>query len=469
MTRRSARRPITCSLAGMAIVTAALTVGSRPSAQTGSPPPATAADTLYNAKCALCHGAAGDGNGAAAAYLVTRPRDFRQGRFKVRTTETGHLPTDEDLKRTIREGMHSTSMPAWQPFLSDADVTALVVKVKSFSPRFEGEPPTTVMPGAEIPSSAESVAAGQVAYDRLICAGCHGTDGAGTDAIATDLADDWGMPTRATNLTEPWTFRGGAAPSDIFMRLRTGMNGTPMPSYTTAAADPELWHVANYVASLGRKPVWKMTADEVNAFYGAQDEAARSNAVERGRYLVNSLSCHDCHTPVRTDGSQIEELSLAGGQRWRVVPYGDRISANLTSDKETGLGNVSDDQIKGTLTKGLRRDGTRMLPFPMPWPSYANLKPGDLDAVIAYLRTRPPVINRIPAPTYPNTVAFLIGKFRWLILGNDPPSILYPDNAGSAQPKAAVQGAGRPPLSPLALATQTRTRTTAYARKGAER
>ena len=73
-----------------------------------------------------------------------------------------------------------------------------------------------------------------------------------------------------------------------------------------------------------------------------------------------------------------------------------------------------------------------MLPFPMPWPSYASLTPSDLTAIVAYLRTIPPISNRIPAPARPNIVSYLWGKFQLLILKKDMPLLAFPGNAGSA-------------------------------------
>ena len=62
-----------------------------------------------------------------------------------------------------------------------------------------------------------------------------------------------------------------------------------------------------------------------------------------------------------------------------------------------------------------------MLPFPMPWPAYGNLKPEDLDALIAGLRSLPPVSNAIPAPKEPSLIPYLWGKFQFLILKRDIP------------------------------------------------
>ena len=112
-------------------------------------------------------------------------------------------------------------------------------------------------------------------------------------------------------------------------------------------------------------------------------------------------------------------------------PFGDFIGYNLTSDKETGLGNWTDEQIKQAVTRGTRPDGSRMMPFPMDWASFSTLTPQDLDALIAYLRTVPPVSNRIPSHRQPFLPVYLWGKFKFLMLGDDPPIAFFPGNAGS--------------------------------------
>jgi cytochrome c oxidase cbb3-type subunit 2 len=86
---------------------------------------------VYAQHCAQCHGEKGDGQGTGAAHLLPRPRDFTTGKFKLRTTPSGALPTDDDLKRVVRLGMPYTSMPPW-PLLSDAEVDAVVQYLKSF-------------------------------------------------------------------------------------------------------------------------------------------------------------------------------------------------------------------------------------------------------------------------------------------------------------------------------------------------
>jgi mono/diheme cytochrome c family protein len=385
---------------------------------------------LYEARCASCHGTTGRGDGENAGFLNPAPRDFASGRYKFRSTETGSLPSDDDLTRSITEGMHSTAMPAWKPFLSQEQVRALVSHIKTLSPRFASEQPRPITMGLEPPATLENAEAGRAAYEKMKCAACHGTDGRGTGAIAHELKDDWGRPTRATDLTEPWSFRGGNTVRDIYLRFRTGMNGTPMPSFLNAASDSELWQLAVFVKTMGRKPLWEMKGDEVAGFYKDRQQVAASDIVKHGEYIVSISGCAICHSPYRADNTMIDGMKFAGGQRWRVNPFGDFVSYNLTSDKETGLGSWTDDQIKTFVTKGIRRDGTRMLPFPMPWPNYAHMKADDLNALVAFLRSLPPVSNRIPPPARPNIVSYLAGKFRMLVLKEDPPTNSYAGNAG---------------------------------------
>jgi mono/diheme cytochrome c family protein len=397
--------------------------------------PASLADgaRLYQARCASCHGKGGRGDGEYAGLLNPRPNDFTTARYKFRTTETGSLPTDADLAHSISEGLHSTAMPSWKPFLTQEQVGAVITHVKTLSPRFGSEQPRPITMGLEPPSTPENIEAGRAVYDKLRCAACHGVDGRGTGAIARMLKDDWGRATRATYLTEPWTFRGGDTIRDIYLRFRTGMNGTPMPSFLGAATDAELWQLAVFAKTMARRPLWEMAGSEVSGYYKDQQLEAAKDVEKHGEYIANISGCAFCHSPFGDDNTIIEQFKFAGGRKFRVVPFGDFISYNLTSDKETGLGSWTDDQIKTFVTKGIRRDGTRMIPYPMPWPNYAHMNDDDLNALVAFLRSLPAVMNRIPPPRQPNIASYLAGKFRLLILKQDPPLYEYPGDAGGRQ------------------------------------
>lgn len=396
---------------------------------------------IYKARCTICHGVDGKGDGVAAALITPRPRDFTAGKFKFRTTESGSIPTDDDLERIIKHGAAGTAMPAWEPFLRGDSLKAVIAYVKSFSPRFEHEQPKPIRMSPVIPGTPASIAAGKRIYERLQCAKCHGVDGEGTGAVAQQLTDDWGYGIEATKLTEPWTFRNGSSSSEIYSAISAGLDGTPMPSYSGAAKGDELRHVANYVVSLARKPVWSMDAAELDAFYRTLRQRDLSNPVKRGKYLSALLGCKSCHTPLREDGTFIEELQYAGGQRWGAGPYGSYFTNNITPDKATGLGDWTDEQIKQAIVRGIGRDGRRFIPLYMPWTSSANLTDEDQNALIAYLRSIPAIHNQVPGPEPLNIFSYMVGKFKMLILHDDFPSIVHPGNAGDAQTSGTGKGA----------------------------
>ena len=385
---------------------------------------------IYDKHCLECHGSGGKGDGPAAHMLTPRPRDFTSARYKIRTTETGSLPTDADIQRSVRQGLGGSAMPAWQDLLSDADINAVVGYIKRFAPRFASEIPQVIVPADTPAGWTENAARGQAVYETLQCGKCHGTDGRGTGAVTSSFMDDWNHPLRATDLTEPWTFHGGTTSTDVYMRFRSGMAGTPMPSFKETASETDMRDLAAYVVALARRPVWEMSADEVKTLYARHDSEAKANPVRRGQYLVETMMCTLCHTPIDENRRAIDGAYLAGGLRMTVPPFGTFTAYNLTSDKETGLGNWTDDQVRQALTKGIRPDGSRMLPFPMDWAAFALMPADDIDAIIAYLRTLPPVRNKIPEPDTPALPAYLWGKFKILILGQEPPLEVHYGNAG---------------------------------------
>jgi mono/diheme cytochrome c family protein len=207
---------------------------------------------LYGRYCSQCHGESGDGEGYATPHLSPKPRNFTTGKYKIRTTPTGALPTHQDLVNIIRRGMPYTSMPAW-PTLTDQEVSDLAYFVASFSPEFakaENIPKPVSFPSAP-KVTKESVELGKKLYEETGCVKCHGTLGRGDGASAPTLKDDWGNPIRPADLAQSWTFRGGSTREDIYRAMSTGLNGTPMPGFGDDALKPEQkWAITDFIDSL---------------------------------------------------------------------------------------------------------------------------------------------------------------------------------------------------------------------------
>lgn len=159
-----------------------------------------------------------------------------------------------------------------------------------------------------------------------------------------------------------------------------------------------------------------------------QPSAAVTEArVARGKYLVQYGGCNDCHTPLKlTDQGPVPDFSrmlsghpegtklpppelkqgpwfaaTAGMTAW-AGPWGISYAANLTPDKNTGLGIWTEDMfVKAMRTGKHMGDGREILP-PMPWRAVAGLSDDDIKAVFAYLRTVPAITNHVPHPIGPH-------------------------------------------------------------------
>lgn len=224
-----------------------------PALQAQAPHPGKA---TYDRWCAGCHGVDGQGEGVAAGYMLPRPRDFTQALYQIRSTPSGALPTDADILHVINEGMPGTAMPGWEEKLSEQQRTALVDYLKTFSSFFETLPdPEPIEIGDPPPVTPEGLAEGREFYQQIECWKCHGQEGRGDGASAPTQENDAGFPIRPADLTENWLFNGGGTVEDIYRRLRTGLDGTPMPSFSDLIeadfmTDEQLWHLAQYVRSL---------------------------------------------------------------------------------------------------------------------------------------------------------------------------------------------------------------------------
>lgn len=127
--------------------------------------------------------------------------------------------------------------------------------------------------------------------------------------------------------------------------------------------------------------------------------AQQSSLVERGKVLVNGIAaCGNCHTPRDAQGNHRTDMWLAGGARIP-VPKSTVYGSNLTPDAETGIGKWTDGQIVRAIREGVRADGSIIGP-PMPFAMYRHIADEDVHAIVAYLRSLPPVKNTVPAAQF---------------------------------------------------------------------
>jgi DMSO reductase family type II enzyme heme b subunit len=191
--------------------------------------------------------------------MLPRPRDFTGAIFKIRLTASGQLPTDADFMQAIDLGLLGTAMPGWKTRLTDRERRDVMAYIKTFSAFFaDTSQRSTPLQFGKAPgggTSAEGLRIGRQFYDSLACRKCHGDRGRGDGPSAPTLHDDADFPIFAADLTQNWRFRGGGAVEDIYHRLRTGIDGTPMPSFSDLIdqkilTEEELWRLAQYVRSL---------------------------------------------------------------------------------------------------------------------------------------------------------------------------------------------------------------------------
>ena len=123
--------------------------------------------------------------------------------------------------------------------------------------------------------------------------------------------------------------------------------------------------------------------------------------IQRGKYLVGIAGCNDCHTPGYFFGQPDMARYLAGSEVGFEIPgLGVFHGPNLTPDKETGLGNWTQEQIVKALQTGQRPDGRELAPI-MPWRAFANFSKADVMAIAAYLQNLPAIKNKVPGPFGP--------------------------------------------------------------------
>jgi hypothetical protein len=160
--------------------------------------------------------------------------------------------------------------------------------------------------------------------------------------------------------------------------------------------------------------------------------------VALGKYIVHTTGCDDCHTPkIFTEAGPVFdttrllsghqqneilpslEVTALGQNKWAattmnltawVGPWGISYASNLTPDKATGIGAMSEEMFIKTLKEGKYMGVGRPLLPPMPWQVYGKKTDEDLKAIYAYLMSIKPISNQVPQPTPPDKVSEMLAK-----------------------------------------------------------
>ena len=378
---------------------------------------------IYQERCAVCHGEGGDGRGPAAPSLNPKPTDFTSGLFKYRSTSWGSPPLASDLERTIRDGLNGTAMPGWSDLLSLEEIRALIDVLMAFSAtKVQSRIVSIAIP--DFPFEKAGVDEGRKLYIKKGCIQCHGPDGRGDGPLAGQLQDGEGRLTHPRDLSDHRNYRWRAAPRDIYLRIATGLNGTPMQGYADQMSPQEIAHLTTYLK-------WLYEQEEKTRWIGS---SRSEEPLRRGEYLVSVMVCQLCHTPVNEDASYREDLRFAGGMRVSSFPDGTYYSRNLTPDPGSGLGQWNLDDIKRAITRGTAKNGRLLYPFDMPWLAFSNLTDRDAEAIAIYLKSLKPIYNKIPPPRPSGFWASLLNKTR-LLLGRERTLEYHGGNSGETDPE----------------------------------
>ncbi|MCP4093527.1 MAG: c-type cytochrome [Planctomycetes bacterium] len=232
---------------------------------------------VYEQQCIHCHGTDGHAETYTANLLTPAPRDFGLGVVKFTSTPVGLPATRNDLLRTIKEGVASTSMSRFEGSIKEQDLQdvadyamyllirgavwtnatdrlgagglspaqAFAAAMEDQRQQFDLALASSTRP--KIPSVADSARGREMYFDNdLGCLVCHQVDASGGPVNGLDL---WGQPMVARDLTKG-ELRGGDSPADVYLRIRNGVKGTPMPAMAAELTPEQIWDLVAFVRSV---------------------------------------------------------------------------------------------------------------------------------------------------------------------------------------------------------------------------
>jgi DMSO reductase family type II enzyme heme b subunit len=273
--------------AATAAVSAPQPVASQPSvAAVVNPiflPDAAVIKGAYVQHCSACHGASGRGDGAAAAQLYPRPRDFVASPFRFASSSAKREEVIAGLERTISVGAPRSAMPGFGGVLDESMIAGLaryVLDQRAAAPSLPSAQIVDV--GTRPPTTPGLIARGAELYQSQGCVTCHGPTGHGDGEQSQKLVDSIGRPVRPADLASG-VFKSGQGPADLCRTILKGVPGTPMiayePALTRTNSDgtrdlTDAWALVAFIQSFSPKdqPIGHASGAEFAAI-AASDEA----------------------------------------------------------------------------------------------------------------------------------------------------------------------------------------------------
>lgn len=300
-------------------------------------------------------------------------------------------------------------------------VLALVVKFYILSPK------SRPAPAMKAPTDQASIDKGKYLVNNVCgCLGCHskiddskpgdyffpGTEGQGRDF---GEIPNYPVHIRARNITpDKATGIGDWTDGEIVRAMREGVSKDgsalfpqmPYLTYAKTLSDEDALAIVAYLRTLkpiNNNPGKTSVNFPISMFIRAAPQPLEksplpappvSDKMARGNWLITVASCHDCHDSMNEKMEAIPGKELAGGAKFPLT--GDKYVhvPNITSDKATGIGAYSDDDLKRVFEEGKGKDGRDL--FMMPWSYYKGMTPEDKDALFTALRAVKPVANVVP-------------------------------------------------------------------------
>ena len=284
-------------------------------------------------------------------------------------------------------------------------------------------PPPPPAAAAAIRDSADPLEHGRYLVETVAgCGNCHtprlpdGTPDPTKNLAGAFVIEEPVFKAYARNITPDmetgigsWTedqivdaIRNARKPDGAFM-------GPPMSfGWYKGMSDTDAHAIAKYVKSVPAvrndlpQSTYQIPGGPPSNIYGpivtSVPDMPKTDVVKYGGYLAGPVGhCMDCHTTYVMGQIDMAQLGHGGNVYSKPFIYDwAAVSANITSHTEAGLGSWNDDEIKRAITKGISRDGRQLLPF-MPYWLYDKMEPSDLNAIVAYLRSLPPLGPAAPA------------------------------------------------------------------------